>query len=203
MRDFKAILFDFGGVLVRTADQTLRRAWEQRLGLHAGQAEEIVFRGEHGRAAQLGQITAATHWRWIGERLRLDAATLAQFRCDFFARDVLDRELLADVDRLRRAGYHLGLVSNAGDDARQRFREDYGINDHFDALTISAEEGVMKPDRRLYEIALARADVAPAQTVFVDDFFENVEAARAIGMYAIHFQHPIDARRELAALTGA
>jgi epoxide hydrolase-like predicted phosphatase len=196
----KAVLFDFGGVLVRTRSQHLRMAWEQRLGLRPGEASEIVFGGESGRAAQHGWISDAGHWGYIQRRLGLDDATLAQFRREFFAEDGIDTDLLAYVNRLR-SRYRIGLLSNATDDARRFFNRS-GIAEYFDAIVISGEEGVMKPDERIYHIALARLGVEPGETVFVDDFIENVEAARALGMAAVHFTDPGKARRALAVITG-
>jgi len=198
----KAVIFDFGGVLVRTHDQSLRASWERRLGLAPGGASAIVFEGERGRAAQHGWITDADHWRWIGQQLAVDDATLAQFRADFFRYDILDLALIAYIDRLRAAGYHLGLLSNASDDARRIFTEVYPVLPHFDSVTISAEEGVMKPDPRIFRVALARAGVQPHEAVFVDDVAENVEGARAVGMSGVHFRDSVTGISELAALTG-
>ena len=196
----KAVIFDFGGVLVRTRSQSLRAAWEQRLDLHPGEASELVFGGASGRAAQHGWISDAEHWAYIQQRLGLDDATLAQFRREFFAEDGIDTDLLAYVDRLR-SGYRVGLLSNATSDVR-RFFTASGIADHFDAITISGEEGVMKPDERIYRIALARLAVQPNEAVFVDDFSANIAAARALGLAGVHFTDPQLARRELMSLTG-
>jgi epoxide hydrolase-like predicted phosphatase len=196
----KAIIFDFGGVLVRTRSQSFRAAWERRLDLRPGEASELVFGGASGRAAQHGWISDAQHWAYIQQRLGLDDATLAQFRREFFAEDGLDTDLLAYIDRLR-ARYKVGLLSNATTAAR-RFFKDSGITGHFDAITISGEEGVMKPDERIYYIALARLDVQPNEAVFVDDFSENITGARALGMAGVHFADPQRARRELMILTG-
>lgn len=197
-----AVVFDFGGVLVRTRSQHLRRAWEQRLGLSPGGASAVVFGSENGRAVQLGQITDAEHWRWIGQALGLEGALLGQFRHDFFAEDILDRELLAYIDRLAAFGLHVGLLSNAADNARKVFADKYNILNHFHTVTISAEEGVMKPDPRIFHVALTRAGVQPDQAIFVDDFVENVAGARAVGMIGVHFTDPIAASQELARLTG-
>jgi putative hydrolase of the HAD superfamily len=196
----KAVIFDFGGVLVRTRSQQLRSAWEQRLGLRPGEASELIFGGEYGRAAQHGWISDAEHWAYIQRRLGLDDATLAQFRRDFFAEDGIDTDLLAYIDRLR-SGYRIGLLSNATAGAR-RFFTAGGIADHFDVITISGEEGVMKPDERIYRIAVGRLNVTLNEAIFVDDFSENVVAARTLGMTGVHFTDPQQARRELMILTG-
>lgn len=198
----KAVIFDFGGVLVRTQGRDLRRQWEQRLGLKPDQLEHIVFGGETGWAVQLGTMSDAAHWERLGQRFNLEPAALAQLQRDFFATDALDTQLLAYIARLRGAGLHLGLLSNASDIAREIFTVHYPLISYFDSVTISAEEHVMKPDPRIFQLALARAGAAPTEAVFVDDAIANVEAARALGMTAVHFRDPDAAQRELVALTG-
>ncbi len=198
----KAVIFDFGGVLVRTRSQRLRTHWEERLGLAPGDLAVLVFTGENRAAVQHGTITDDAHWEWLGSRLGLTPTDLAQLRADFFSEDILDGELLAYVDRLRAAGLHLGLLSNASDVARRIFEEKYDLLRHFDSVTISAEEGIMKPDPRIFQLALARAGAQPHEAVFVDDFPANVEGARAVGMHAVHFRTAEQAMGELAALTG-
>jgi epoxide hydrolase-like predicted phosphatase len=197
----KAVIFDFGGVLVRTGDLSLRSQWEQKLGLPSGQAGRIVFGDETGLDVQLGTISDAAHWRRVQTRLGLDDSALARFREDFFATDDLDQDLIAYIGRLR-AHYHVGLLSNATDGARRLFAERYPILDCFDSVTISAEEGLMKPDPRIFFIALARAGVEPGEALFVDDAIVNIEGARRIGMQTLHFADPAAARRQLALLTG-
>jgi HAD superfamily hydrolase (TIGR01509 family) len=198
----RAVIFDFGGVLARTRSQVRREAWSRRLNIPVRELNDIVFGAENGYAAQLGQWTDDVHWDWIGRRIGLSGDSLERFRSDFFADDVLDIELLAHVDRLRAAGYHVGLLSNASGNARQIFRDRYDLLDHFDSVTISAEEGIMKPDPRIFHTALVRAGVEPEQALFVDDFIENVDGARALGMHAVHFQDPASAQRAIADLTG-
>ena len=62
------------------------------------------------------------------------------------------------------------------------------FDDAFDALVLSAEVGIMKPDPRIYHIALDKLEVKPNEAVFVDDMPANVEAARTLGMQGILFQ---------------
>ena len=197
----KHILFDLGGVLVRTESQEPRTQLEAELGLAPGQASEIVFGGKSGRAVQLGLITDEAHWRHIQERLGMSPAELARFRTEFFASDRVDMQLVEYIDRLRSV-FTIGLLSNAATTLRQLLDEPYRLAPHFDHITISAEEGVMKPDPRIFRIALERAAAAFEETVFVDDFIENVEGARQLGMAAIHFVDPRTAYLQLAELTG-
>jgi putative hydrolase of the HAD superfamily len=198
----RAVIFDFGGVLVRTQSQARRESWARRLNIPMRELSDVVFGAENGYAAQLGQWTDDEHWDWVGQRIGLSGSSLERFRSDYFAEDVLDAGLLAYVDRLRAAGYHLGLLSNATDAARRIIGQRYGVLDHFGSVTVSAEEGIMKPDPRIFRIALARAGVQAPEAVFVDDFIENVDAARALGMAGVHFEEPAAARMAIADLVG-
>jgi 2-haloacid dehalogenase len=70
----------------------------------------------------------------------------------------------------------------------------------FRGIVISGEVGVIKPDRRIYEILLARFAMDPHQVVYVDYVAANVEAARPFGIHGIHFTTPGALREELLHL---
>jgi putative hydrolase of the HAD superfamily len=193
------VIFDVGGVLIRTEDKRNRRALEVRLGLPPGRAEQLVFNNKHGRAAQLGQISAAELWASIGAELGLDTAGVAQFRQEFFAGDRLNEPLLAFVHSLR-PRYQTAIISNFMDDLPTVITDVFPIAPAFDLIVGSAAEGVMKPNAEIFERTLARLGKRPEETVFVDDFIENVEGARAVGMHAIHYTPHTDVPAELAKL---
>jgi epoxide hydrolase-like predicted phosphatase len=198
----KAIIFDVGGVLIRTQSRAGREKWATRLGLDSWEFENFVFNSESGRQAQLGQKTFAAHWRWLGDYFGLDEASLAEMRHDFFAGDVMNESLVAYVKRLRQTGYRTGLLSNFGDDARHVWTEVYPFIEHFDGIVISSEVGLMKPDPRIYRLAAESVGVKVKEALFVDDFIENIESAKRLGMQTIHFTGPEIAQQQLATLTG-
>jgi HAD superfamily hydrolase (TIGR01509 family) len=70
----------------------------------------------------------------------------------------------------------------------------------FDLIVSSAEEGIIKPHRRIYEVALEQFAITAAEAVFVDDTDENVMAARALGMQSILFHSTEQTIAELEAL---
>lgn len=198
----KAIIFDVGGVLIRTQSRTGRQKWADRLGLEAWNFENFVFSGESGRLAQLGQKTYEAHWQWLGRHFGLTEPELAEMRRDFFAGDLLNEALLGYIQRLGQAGFRLGLLSNFADDARQLWRETFPLIHYFDRVIISSEVGLMKPDPRVYRLALVSLEVRPEEALFVDDFIENVRGAEAVGLQALHFTDPEVAQRQLVKLTG-
>jgi epoxide hydrolase-like predicted phosphatase len=198
----KAVIFDVGGVLIRTHSRAGREKWASRLGLAPWEFENFVFSGESGRQAQLGKKTSAEHWRWLGEYFHLTEADLTELRRDFFTGDMLDEALIAHIQRLRQAGYRTGLLSNLWNVARRLWVEVYPFIHLFDGVVISSEVGLMKPDPRIYHLAAERLGVAPVETLFIDDFSQNIEGAKAIGMQTVHFTDPEAARQEIARLTG-
>ena len=196
----RVVIFDVGGVLVRTEDQHASRlALEARLGLPPGGSEQLVFNGPMGLAAQRGEITTAALWAWIAAELQLDEAGLRRFHEAFWAGDRLDNGLVDFVRSLRPA-YRTAIISNWRDDLRQALTEAFPMADAFDLIVCSAEEKIMKPDAAIFERALARLGCRAEETVFIDDFRHNVEAARGVGMQAIHFYPGLDLPGALAEL---
>jgi len=196
----RAVVFDVGGVLVRTEDPAPRRALETRLGLAPGESEYLVFNGPMGLQAQRGEITAAALWMWVRQELGLDAAELEAFRRDFFGGDRLDTDLVAWIARLR-PRYQTAIISNAMDDLLDVVTHRYPMTEAFDLVVGSAYEGIMKPDAVIFQRTLAKLGRDPGEAVFVDDFLHNVDGARAVGMAAVHYRPGIDLPRELAALS--
>ena len=154
----------------------------------------LVFESETSRKASLGAIREEAHWQTVAKRLKWDGDPLA-FRDEFFAGDVIDYALL-DFLRSLRPDYRTGLISNAWSGLRQ-YILDHKFEDAFDVMIISAEVGTVKPDARIYQMALDQLGVSPNEAVFVDDFIENVKGAQAVGMSAIHFKDSESALAEL------
>ena len=75
--------------------------------------------------------------------------------------------------------------------------------DAFDSLTISSEVGAVKPKPKIYESALQKANIRAEEAIFVDDFYENIEACEQLGMKGIFFKDPEKALRDLKRLLKA
>jgi FMN phosphatase YigB (HAD superfamily)/RimJ/RimL family protein N-acetyltransferase len=183
-----ALIFDWGGVIMRTADDGRRRAWERRLGLPPGAVDRAVFQSHAWNEAQLGRLPVDAGWRAIGGALGLDGAELDRFRRDFWGGDRLNVELVDWIARWRAAGHPVALLSNYTPEL-DRFLDRHQVRHLFDPVVISAHEGIMKPAARLYWRALNRAGLTPADALFVDDAAENVAGARRVGMHAVRFEN--------------
>ena len=89
------------------------------------------------------------------------------------------------LDALRALGLTLVVVSNANGKLRALF-ERIGLASRVDLLFDSHEEGVEKPDPRLFQIALARADARADTTMHVGDLYHiDVVGARTAGLRAV------------------
>lgn len=195
----KAILFDFGGVLLRTYTWEPRHRWDARLGLAPGTVEHAFFNSDAGRAAQRGELTLAAHWAALGRRWQLSTDETAQLRHDFWAGDRLDTSLVDLIRRLRRH-YAVGLISNYNDGLRQELSDVWNIAELFDPLIISAEVGCVKPDAAIYKLALEQLGAPAASAVFIDDAPANIAGAQTLGMRTIHFEPHVDVRAALGRL---
>jgi len=195
----KAIIWDVGGVLLRTEDYALREQLAAELGVTRDHLEMAVFAGEIGGQAQRGEISVSELWEAVRQAYDLSHEEVIRFEEFFWGGDVLDTKLIDHIRSLK-GKYHTGLLSNAWLDLRAVITDRWQIEDAFDTMTISAEEGVMKPDARIYQIALARAGIEPTEAVFIDDFPHNIAGAHAVGMHGILFENPDQTLKELDIL---
>jgi glucose-1-phosphatase len=195
----KAIIFDLGGVLLRTADFTARERLATRLGMSEYELEEFIFGRESGDRAQRGEITVQEHWEHLRHQINCSPAEFKALLDEFFSLDEMDNALVDYVRTLHKT-YKTALLSNAWDDLRQVIAEKWHFEDAFDSMIISAEVRLAKPDPRIFRLALERLGVEAHQTIFVDDFQRNVGGAKVVGMHAIRFQTSRQMRLDLEQL---
>jgi epoxide hydrolase-like predicted phosphatase len=195
----KAVIFDVGGVLLRTVDPSRRLGLDERFGLPPGECETLVFNSEMGARAQRGEISAEELWSWVQQQLDLTDHGLENFRYEFWAGDRLDAELINYIRRLR-PRYQTAIISNAMDNLLDLIGRYFSLADTFDLIVGSAYEKVMKPSPAIFLRTLERLGRQPAEAVFIDDFLHNVEGARRIGMHAVHYRPGMDLPAALAEL---
>jgi putative hydrolase of the HAD superfamily len=108
------------------------------------------------------------------------------------------QELVAAV---RAAGYRTALLTNNVREWEPRWRTMLPVDELFDVVVDSAFVGLRKPDAAIYRLTCERLGVAPEACVFLDDLEANVNAARQLGMTAVHHREPEQSvRAVLAAL---
>ncbi|MGH2485680.1 MAG: HAD-IA family hydrolase, partial [Ktedonobacterales bacterium] len=152
-------------------------------------------------AAKDGGLGTCSESEWRDE-LRLTTGWDQQ-RADAFMRDFWDvycggpnLELAAYLASLR-SRYRTALLSNSFVGARREEEARFHFSAIADLIIYSHEEGIAKPDRRIYTLTCERLDCAPDEIVFLDDAEANVTAAREVGIHAILFR---DNARAIAAI---
>ena len=191
----RAVFFDLGGVIVRTEHQAPRQHLAESLGMDYDDIEKIVFGSGSAVRASVGEIDEEEHWRNVMKTLKLPASEYPRVREEFFAGDVIDREIVEFLRSIK-PRVKTGVISNAWSGLRNYIvREKF--DDAFHHMVISAEVGVAKPDARIYHIALEQLQVQATEAVFVDDVLENIKACQQVGMKGIHFRTPETVLKQL------
>ena len=70
----------------------------------------------------------------------------------------------------------------------------------FDGIVVSGEEKMIKPDKKIFHLLLDRYHLRAENSIFIDDNIHNIKAAEEIGLYAIHFENPIQLEKKLSSI---
>jgi len=108
----KAVIWDCGGVIIRTEDDRSRHEWERKLGLAHYELDRIVMGSESWIQAQCGDITEEQYWSDIQNQLGLDEQSLRSLRDDFYGGDRANAVVTEVIGRLR-SQYTQAILSNA------------------------------------------------------------------------------------------
>ena len=190
------IIFDFGGVLLRTEDRSPRERLAAHFGMTYEDLEAVVFGSKTAVQASVGRLSADEHWQAVARQLGWPEEELPALQRAFWGGDELDERLI-DFLRSLRGTWRTALLSNAWDDLRPALHEVWHIGDAFDEIFISAEMGLVKPDPAIYAEVGRRLQSEGEDLLFVDDFLRNVTAARQAGWTAVQFQNAEQAVQEV------
>lgn len=208
-----ALILDFGGVITKTLFEQHRHT-EQILGLPVGCLSWLgpldPDSDELWRCVQRSEMTERDYWLvrtrevglLVGENWH-DVATLLHRSQGDDPNATVRPEAMAMVCRIRAAGIRLAVLSNELERFYgPKFRSTIDVLSAFDVIIDGTRTNVIKPDRRAYELCLQSLGVEARQAVFVDDQLRNVDASRALGMEAKHFdiRHPARSCAEIEDL---
>jgi putative hydrolase of the HAD superfamily len=197
---YAAALFDFGGVLTTSVWDSFA-AFCRSEGLDPD-AIKNLFRTDPEalkdlRGLETGELSESDFEATFGKRLGLknpDGLIDSMFVGMKPVPSMVDA-----VREIRASDLFTGLVSNSWSTAHYDRKL---LEELFDAVVISAEVGLHKPQPEIYLLAAERLEVEPAACLFVDDLRENCEGAEAVGMTAIRHRTPQETIAKLEELTG-
>lgn len=188
--DHDAVVFDLGGVLLD---------WSPTHLLSADDVEVLDIDGVQ-RELDLGTPPEDVRARWRTAHPARTAIVDRYF--DEWHRTVAGPvvDVVAILTELRDSHVGLYALSNFSGELFRQARPRFPFLDWFDGLVISGDEGMIKPDDRIYRVLIDRFGLTPSRTVFIDDREDNVAGARAAGLTGIHFRSAAGLRTELTRL---
>jgi putative hydrolase of the HAD superfamily len=207
----EAVISDFGGVLttplvesfmafqdetgisMETLGQTMQRIAE-------ADGEHPLFELERGRISEAGFLAriADELEPALGHRPEMH-----RFKEIYFEALEPNQPMIELMRELKR-NHRMALLTNNVREWEPLWRSMLPVDELFELVVDSAFVGCRKPEPRIYEITLERLGLPAEACVFVDDVAVNCEAARALGIAAVHFRDSEQASAELrAAVDGA
>ena len=197
----RALILDYGEVLSYPQRPDALDAMAGVLGIAPADFADAYWRGRHeydcGMPAHEYWTRAAA---WLGLPAPDDAQLSALIACDVASWTEYREDMWELVRDFRAGGGRAAFLSNGVPEIMARIREDRALETRFDAVVVSCEVGLAKPDPAIYQLTLDRLGAAPVDTLFVDDRLVNTQAAETLGIRTLTFarSHTVeDVRRAL------
>jgi len=192
----QVIYFDLGKVIV---DFDHSRAAQELLKvtpLSLREAIAVLSDNELVNEYETGRLSSQEHYRKVCRRLEMDVS-MEKFR-QLWGSMFLPQPLLSEpfLQALQRH-YRLMLLSNTNEIHFDFVIQNYPILRLIEERLLSYQAGCMKPEARIFELAIKKAGVAPESIFFTDDRPENIEAAQRAGIQALQFQSESQLKRDM------
>ena len=179
-----AVVFDIGGVLVKTPRTAWQQKWEAILGMPAGQLDHSMQ--ATWKAGSLGSLTLEQVHRQTASVLGIGPDQVGLLMDDMWREYLgfLNEELYTYFKNLR-PKFGTALLSNSFTGARHKEHERYGFEDSCDLIIYSHEVGLLKPNPQIYALACKTLQREASEIIFVDDLDMMVDAANSVGMHGV------------------
>ncbi len=190
-----ALLLDYGDVLSHPMRPGAMSLLASQLGAPDSELAHVYWR--HRREYDLG-MPVRDYWALVAQDVGVglhDGLLQALIAIDVDAWTDYRDEMWTLAATFRGSGGKLGMLSNGVREIVARIRADHDLPSLFDAVVISYEEQLAKPEPEIYRIALDRLGVPAFDTLFVDDRVENIDAARELGLRTLLFDGDVHALR--------
>ncbi len=187
-KKLSAVILDFGNVISLPQDPGSIREMAALLNLPSESFVPLYFR--HRSAYDSGTISDEEYWRilcGVTGAEYTDQLKETLIEVDHAGWSKVNPTMVEWIERLRRAGIKTAILSNMPTSFYQRVLARYAWIHLFDAVVISGELGMVKPDAEIFRFALSRLGTSAGETLFVDDLEPNVEGARLVGLEAVQF----------------
>lgn len=205
-QEFKAVLWDFGGVILSSPFDAFAE-YEREIGLPAGFIRSLNTKNPHSNAwarFERSEVSPEEFCRLFEEEARAAGGDLQGERIIACLSGEVRPNMVAALRNVA-SRYKTACLTNNVKGAKRSPDKQSAIADImtiFDEVVESSKVGVRKPEPAFYEHACKALAIEPAQAVFLDDLGINLKPARAMGMATIKVGDPEQALDELEALLG-
>lgn len=199
MEKIKAVIWDMGGVILRTNGGESRQELANEYNISLDSLYDLVFNSPSAEKATLGLITEFDHWNSTADSLGFPQKRIQELQERFWAGDGIDKPLLDFIKGLNK-NFKTGLLSNAWSGARQYLNQRNACDMVFQYSMFSCEVRLRKPDAKIYRKILELMEVEAKETIFVDDLLENIAGAEAVGIKGIQFKSTDQAIADINSL---
>lgn len=187
-KKFKAIVFDFGGVIELRPGGSLLNDVAGIIGVSIADFKAEYFK--HNHRSNVDNIP----WEQMvlevvavfdpSEETRHRVLSLSE---EYQSRKIINTELVALFTPLRTLGYQVAILSNATSNLREKLIKN-GIAPLVDEIVVSGEIGFQKPHKEAFDVLFERLHVRPEEVIFIDDAQKSLEKAAEIGYTPILFK---------------
>lgn len=178
--DYDTFLFDLGRVLVDFDHRISARKIAGLTGKDENWLYEIFFESDLTKAFDEGKISAYEFYSQMKKLtgLNISYAEFAPIWSDIFKEK---KDVCEFVVNLKK-DYRLVLISNVNALQFEHIKKRFPIISYMDALVLSYEAGVMKPEPKIYNLAIDASETTPGRIIYADDRPELIEGAKAVGI---------------------
>lgn len=195
----KVIYFDLGRVIVDFDHSRAARELLKVTPLSLEEAMAVFSDNALVTEYETGRMSSQEHYREVCHRLRMEVS-MERFR-ELWGSMFLPEPLLSEafLQALKKR-YRLMLLSNTNEIHFDFVIQRYPILRIIEERLLSYRAGCMKPEARIFDLAIQKAGVAPESIFFTDDRPENVEAAQRAGIQALQFHSENQIKRDMLSL---
>lgn len=198
MTTLETVIFDLGNVLLPFDWSIPGKRMSERTGCSRQELQNYITKTPFLGQLELGQLTAQQFFEIVARDLRFtgNRAEFDEIWSNIFTVD----DAMVQLTQSLKGSYRRFILSNTLPQHIEFVFERYPVLQDFDGHILSYEVGLVKPDRRIYELTMQRFDIAAERAVFIDDLPANVESARTTGLKAIQHKSFKETCRELTKL---
>lgn len=182
--NIKAVVFDWGGVLMEEPTERMFAYFAKKLGIDLDTLRKTIR--NHLDIMQSDDQSEERVWEIVCRELGCEVPEQKSLWFEALEKTYLPYPEVVELAKRLRKEYKTGLLSNT-EDAGVKMIKQQGLEENFDKTVYSCVVGLIKPDEKIYQIMLKKLRVKAEEAVFIDDKKINIEGAKKAGMKGLVF----------------